>query len=385
MSKAPLKGITVLDLTRAVSGPYCTMLLSNLGATIIKIERPGSGDDTRSSAPFKDDVSTYNAVFNHDKKSIALDLKNANDRKILDELLPKADVLVENFRPGVMEKLGLGWDTLHQQHPELIYAAISGYGLTGPIAQHACYDLIAQGLSGLMSLTGHPEEKPTKVGTEISDIVTGIFASYGINTALYHRAMTGEGSLVDVAMLDSTLSLLYSAVNRYTASGDIPTAIGNRHPMAVPFDTYPTKDRPFNIAVANDSLFVKLCDALEQPELAQDNRFNSIAGRAQNREALDDILIDILQHKTAKEWLARCVDAGVPAGRIYDMHEVLEFPQLKHRNMVAEFKDGYLPGIKFPGTPIKISCLDDTNTFGPAPTLDGNRDEILRFIKTGKW
>ncbi len=385
MSEAPLSGVIVIDLTRAVSGPYCTMLLNNLGATIIKVERPGSGDDTRSLGPFIDDISTYNAIYNHDKKSISLNLKNAEDKKIFEGLLSRADVLVENFRPGVMEKLGYGWEPLHKQFPSLIYAAISGYGLSGPIANHACYDLIAQGLSGLMSLTGHPENKPTKVGTEISDIVTGIFASYGINTALYHRAVTGEGSLVDVAMLDCTVSLLYSAINRYSATGSVPEAIGNRHPTAVPFDTYQTKDEPFNIAVANDNLFKKMCDIIEKPELAVDDRFSTIDARLKNRETLDVILNDRLQQKNAKEWLDLFVSAGVPAGRIYDMQRTLEFPQLISRNMVAHFKEGYLPGIKFPGTPIKMSCLDDTDTFGPAPKLDENRDDILHFIQTGQW
>ena len=236
-----------------------------------------------------------------------------------------------------------------------------------------------------MSLTGHPENKPTKVGTEISDIVTGIFASYGINTALYHRAVTGEGSLVDVAMLDCTVSLLYSAINRYSATGSVPEAIGNRHPTAVPFDTYQTKDEPFNIAVANDNLFKKMCDIIEKPELAVDDRFSTIDARLKNRETLDVILNDRLQQKNAKEWLDLFVSAGVPAGRIYDMQRTLEFPQLISRNMVAHFKEGYLPGIKFPGTPIKMSCLDDTDTFGPAPKLDENRDDILHFIQTGQW
>ncbi len=385
MTKGPLSNITVLDMTRAVSGPYCTMMLKNLGATIIKIERPGSGDDTRGLGPFKNEISTYNAIFNSGKKSIALDLKNPEDKKIFERLLEKTDILVENFRPGVMDRMGYGWETLHKKYPKLIYAAISGYGLSGPIATHACYDLVAQGLSGIMTLTGHSETHPTKVGTEISDVLAGIFGAFGINTALYHLATTGEGSLVDVAMLDCMLSLLYSAVDRYTTTDTIPTQIGNRHPTAVPFDTFPTKDRPVNIAVANDNLFKKLCTVLKKPELADDARFSTIPARTKNREALTEIMKEILKTKTAKEWVDECIQVGVPAGRIYHINETLKFPQLIHRNMVRHFNKNYLPGVKFPGNPIKLSCLDDEVESDPAPALDENREEILNFIKTGQW
>ena len=298
--KGPLEGVIVLDLTRAVSGPYCTMMLNNLGATIIKIEKPGSGDDTRGLGPFHEGISTYNAVFNHDKKCIGLDMKAPEDRKIFEGLLKRSDVLVENFRPGVMERLGYGWEKLHEQYPKLIYAAISGYGLNGPISQHACYDLVAQGLCGIMSLTGHSHDNPTKVGTEIADVLSGIFGAFAVNTALYHRERTGEGSLVDIAMLDCMLSLLYSAVDRYTATKEIPRAIGNRHPTAVPFDTFMASDRPLNVAVANDKIFQKLCEVIEMPELATDTRFNSIPARTQNRIPLTEILSEVLKKKNGQ-------------------------------------------------------------------------------------
>ena len=383
--QGPLSNITVLDLTRAVSGPYCTMMLQNLGATVIKIERPGTGDDTRGLGPFVDGVSSYNAIFNHGKKSIALNLKDPEDQKIFDQLLERCDVLVENFRPGVMERLGYGWEMLHEKYPKLIYAGISGYGLDGPISQHACYDLVAQGLCGIMTLTGHSEDNPTKVGTEIADVLSGIYGAFAINTALYHREVTGQGSLVDVAMLDCMLSLLYSAVDRFSATNEVPKTTGNHHPTAVPFDTFMAKDRHLNIAVANDSLFKKLCDIIGKPELMDDERFNSIPGRSMHRIELTDILAEVLKTKTAKEWVDACIAEGVPAGRVYHLDETLDFPQLQHRNMVCHFEDGYMPDIRFPGNPIKMSCLEETTQYKPAPALDENRTDILDFMKTGQW
>lgn len=385
MKKGPLNGIIVLDLTRAVSGPYCTMMLENLGATIIKIERPGVGDDTRGLGPFVDGVSSYNAIFNHGKKSIALDLKDPEDKKIFESLLPKVDVLVENFRPGVMERMGYGWEALHKAYPKLIYAAISGYGLDGPISSHACYDLVAQGLCGIMTLTGHDKDNPTKVGTEIADVLSGIFTAFSINTALYHRENAGEGSLVDVAMLDCMLSLLYSAVDRFSATHEVPETTGNSHPTAVPFDTFIAKDRHINIAVANDTLFKKLCDIIGQPALAADEKFATIAARSDHKAELTKILADVFKTKDAKEWVDACIEQGVPAGRVYHLNETLAFPQLIHRNMICSFKGDYMPGIKFPGNPIKMSCLEEDVRFDAAPAIDENRDEILNFIKTGKF
>lgn len=384
-STAPLANLVVLDLTRAVSGPYCTMMLNKLGATIIKVEHPGSGDDTRGLGPFIDSESTYNAIFNSGKKSIALDLKNPDDKKIFEQLLAKADILVENFRPGVLDRLGYPWEKLHKTYPRLIYVAISGYGLSGPIANHACYDLIAQGLSGLMKLTGHPSEKPTKVGTEIADVLAGIYGAFGTNTALYHRAMTGEGTLVDVAMLDCMVSLLYSAVDRFSATHEIPEAIGNRHPSATPFDSFEAKDETINIAVANDNLFQKFCNVLGMPELNTDPKFSTIAARTANRLALYEKIVPVLKTRNAKDWVDAFVAAGVPAGRIYNIEQTLQLPQLVHRNMVAHFKNNYMPNIIFPGNPIKISCLPDTNEFERAPKLNENRHEILNFLKTGQW
>ena len=284
-----------------------------------------------------------------------------------------------------MEHLGFSWERLHQDYPKLIYAAISGYGLTGPIANHACYDLVAQGISGLMSLTGHPDDKPTKVGTELADVLAGIFGAFAINTALYHRTKTGEGTLADIAMLDCMLSLLYSAIDRYTSTHDVPKRMGNRHPTAVPFDTFPTKDEPINIAVANDSLFKKFCVVLDRTGLAEDERFSTIPARTENRVELTKIITEILENKTAAEWVDACIKMGVPAGRIYELQDTLNFPQLKHRNMVVGFKEGYLDGVKFPGMPIKLSCLEEETVYEPAPTLDENRTEILNFIKTGRF
>jgi CoA:oxalate CoA-transferase len=250
----PLSGITVVDLTRVLAGPFCTLILADLGARIIKVENPDGGDLSRALGPWINGASGYFLSVNRGKESIALDLKKPDDLAILHRLLARADVLVENFRAGVMDKLGLGWDALHERYPRLIYAATSGFGQTGPYAGWAAYDLIAQAMGGVMSLTGHPGNPPTRVGTSIGDLAAGLFTAVGINAALVHRLQTGEGTMVDVAMLDSQVAITENAIVRYFASGIVPGPVGARHPAITPFDAFPTKDRPIVVAVADDPL-----------------------------------------------------------------------------------------------------------------------------------
>jgi len=373
----PLSDVTVLDLTRVLAGPYCTMVLADLGARVIKVERPGDGDDARAIGPFVKAKSAYFMSLNRGKESIALDLNDPADRKIFDELLPRADVLVENYRAGVMEKLGYGWETLHARHPRLIYAAASGFGHTGPYAGRPAYDLVAQGMGGLMSLTGQPGSEPTRVGTSIGDIAAGLFTAVGVNAALYHRGLTGEGTKIDVAMLDCQVALLENAIARYVATGQVPGPLGSRHPSITPFEAFASADGHLIIAAGNDGLFRKLCDVLGRPELVDDVRFCSNQARSSNADALKLAIEGALRERTRADWLAALEAAGVPCGPINDVAEVMADPQVAARNMVIRVLDDVAGEISMPGNPIKLSGFEDPSTREPAPGLDRDRQRLL--------
>ena len=376
----PLSDVTILDLTRVLAGPYCTMVLADLGARVIKIERPVEGDDARAIGPFVKEKSAYFMSLNRGKESIALDLRDPADREIFEKLLPRADVLVENFRAGVMEKLGYGWESLHARHPRLIYAAASGFGHTGPYRERPVYDLVVQGMGGLMSLTGQPGSPPTRVGTSIGDIAAGLFTAVGVNAALYHREMTGEGTKIDVAMLDCQVALLENAVARYAATGRVPGPLGSRHPSITPFEAFAAADGHLIIAAGNDGLFRKLCDALGRPELADDVRFCSNETRSTNADALKTKIEGALRGRTCTDWLAALESAGVPCGPIHDVAEVMADPQIAARNMVIRVLDETAGEISMPGNPIKLSAFDDPTTRKPAPDLDSDRRRLLEQL-----
>jgi len=373
----PLSDVTVLDLTRVLAGPYCTMVLADLGARVIKVERPGDGDDARTIGPFVKAKSAYFMSLNRGKESISLDLRDPADREIFEKLLPRADVLVENYRAGVMEKLGYGWETLHARHPRLIYAAASGFGHTGPYAGRPAYDLVAQGMGGLMSLTGQPGSEPTRVGTSIGDIAAGLFTAVGVNAALYHRELTGEGTKIDVAMLDCQVALLENAIARYVATGQVPGPLGSRHPSITPFEAFACADGHLIIAAGNDGLFRKLCDVLARPELADDPRFCSNQARTSNADALKIAIDGALSERTRADWLAALEAAGVPCGPINDVAEVMADPQVAARNMVIRVLDEVAGEISMPGNPIKLSGFEDPATREPAPGLDADRQRLL--------
>ena len=373
----PLSDVTVLDLTRVLAGPYCTMVLADLGARVIKVERPGDGDDARAIGPFVKAKSAYFMSLNRGKESIALDLNDPADRKIFDELLPRADVLVENYRAGVMEKLGYGWETLHARHPRLIYAAASGFGHTGPYAGRPAYDLVAQGMGGLMSLTGQPGSEPTRVGTSIGDIAAGLFTAVGVNAALYHRQLSGEGTKIDVAMLDCQVALLENAIARYVATAQVPGPLGSRHPSITPFEAFACADGHLIIAAGNDGLFRKLCDVLARPELADDPRFCSNEERTRHADPLKIAIEEALCERTRADWLAALEAAGVPCGPINDVAEVMADPQVAARNMVIRVMDEVAGEISMPGNPIKLSAFEDPDTREPAPGLDRDRQRLL--------
>ncbi len=325
----PLSGIVVLDLTRVLAGPYCTMILSDLGARIIKVEMPELGDDSRQIGPFVDGVSAYFMSLNRGKESIALSLKDEQDQKIFERLLKRSDVLVENFRAGTMEKLGYGWKRLNKKYPSLIYASASGFGHTGPKAAKPAYDLVVQAMGGIMSLTGEPGRNPVRVGTSIGDLAAGLFTSIGICSALFHRQTSTQGSKVDVALLDCQVALLENAISRYFATGTVPGPLGARHPSIAPFEAYETADGHIIVAAGNDSLFDKLLEAISTPDLAAVNNYSTNDLRCNNADALKKDLELKLKTESTSHWLELLEAAGVPCGPINNIEQVLNDPQIK--------------------------------------------------------
>ncbi len=377
----PLCGITVIDLTRILAGPYCTMVLADLGAQIIKVETPGPGDDARHIGPFKGGKSAYFMSLNRGKKSIALDLKEGGDRETFERLLARADVLVENFRPGTLEAMGYGWDALHARYPRLIYAAVSGFGHSGPLAARPAYDLVVQAMGGIMGLTGHPGGPPTRVGTSIGDIAAGLFTAIGVNAALFHRALSGEGVMIDVAMLDCQLAILENALARYAATGEVPEPLGARHPSITPFDAFRTKDGYIVVAAGNDRLFAGLCESIGRRELADNPLFGTNELRTQHAAALKDELESALAAKTCAEWLAVLEAAGIPCGPINTIAEVLDSAQLAARNMIVTVEDPKAGTLTVAGNPIKMSGFPDPPTREAAPDLDADRARIMKEVE----
>jgi CoA:oxalate CoA-transferase len=376
----PLAGITIVDLSRILAGPYCTMLMAELGARVIKVEAPGSGDDARAYGPFKNGKSTYFASVNRGKESIVLDLKAERDRDIFERLLDKADALVENFRPGTMEKLGYGWDTLHPRYPRLVYAAASGFGHTGPYAHYPAYDMVVQGLGGIMSITGHEGMPLTRIGVSIGDLGGGLFTAVALNAALLHREKTGESTKIDVALFDCQLALMENAIMRYTTTGVVPGPMGARHPSITPFAPFATADGHLIIAAGNDGLFVKLAAALGRADLAQNPLFATNALRNQHSEALTAEIEAAMARATTQEWIAILEAAGVPCGPVNDVAQALAHPQTAARNMLISVDDPVTGPLELAGNPMKLSSFPDAPTRAPAPDLDADRDKILREL-----
>ena len=376
----PLNGIRVIDLSRVLAGPYCTMTLLDLGALVTKVETPAGGDDSRAFGPFIGDRSGYFMSLNRGKRSIALDLKAPDDKKIFEQLLRNADVLVENYRAGTMEKLGYGWDALKTRFPRLIYAATSGFGHTGPYSDRPAYDMVVQGMGGIMSLTGYPGGPPTRVGSSIGDITAGLFTSIGILSALHDRTATGRGQKVDVSMLDCQLAILENAIVRYFTTGEIPGPLGARHPSITPFEAYAAQDGYVIIAAGNDKLFHFALEALELPELVHDPRFTTGPLRNKNVEALKLCFEAALGRAPVAHWLAQLHERGVPAGPINNVAQILADPQIKVRNMVVTAQDPVAGTLHMAGNPIKLSAFSDPSTRGAPPELDGDRIEIIREL-----
>jgi CoA:oxalate CoA-transferase len=372
----PLSGILILDLSRILAGPYCTLLLAELGARVIKVEPP-AGDDARQYGPFRNGKSTYFASVNRGKESLALDLKAPAGRETFERLLDKADALVENFRPGTMEKLGYGWESLHARYPRLVYAAASGFGHTGPYARYPAYDMVVQGLGGIMSITGHPGGPLTRIGTSIGDLAGGLYTAVALNAALLHRERTGAATKVDVALFDCQLALLENAIMRYTTTGEIPGPMGARHPSITPFEAFATKDGHIIIAAGNDGLFGKLASALGHPDLAENPDYRTNDLRNRHQRALKGEIEAVLRGAGTGHWIAVLERAGVPCGPVNTVAQALAHPQAAARNMLIEVDDPVAGPLRLAGNPMKFSAFADPPARPPAPELDADRERIF--------
>ncbi len=377
----PLAGVVVVDLTRVLAGPYCTLVLANLGARVIKVERPPAGDEARGIGPFVGGTSLYFAALNHGKESIALDLRAPDDRAIFERLLAAGDVLVENFRPGVLERLGYGWPALHARWPRLVYAATSGFGQTGPLRDRPAFDLVVQAMGGILSLTGYPDGPPARVGVSIGDLAAGLFTTIGILAALGKRRETGRGTMVDVAMLDCQLAILENALTTHLATGAVPGRLGTRHPNIAPFQAFTAGDGALLVICAgHDAHFAALCEAIGRPELADDARFATPDARRRHAAALEAEVAAALRAQPAAEWLARLERAGVPCAPVNTVAEAVRSPQVAARDMVMGIPDPTLGTLWVAGNPIKLADVPGTPPRRPPPALDADRAAILAWL-----
>jgi crotonobetainyl-CoA:carnitine CoA-transferase CaiB-like acyl-CoA transferase len=371
---APLDGITVLDLTRVLSGPYCTMLLADMGARVIKIEQPGKGDDTRAwGPPFLEGESAYFLSINRNKESVTVDFKHPDGRRLLEQLIGKSDVVVENFRPGTLAKLGLDYNTLAPRHPRLIYCSISGFGQTGPRVKEAGYDAVMQGEGGLMSITGDPAGPGFRLGVAIADVTSGMFAAYGVAMALFARERTGRGQEVDLAMLDTVAALLTYQAGNYFASGKVPARLGNRHPSIVPYETFSASDGDFVLAVGNDDQWRRFCAVAGLPE---DPRFATNRQRVTNYDAVRPFIADRLRTQPRQHWIDRLNAAGVPCGSVRNLQELFADPQIQARQMVAEIDHTTIGALRVLGVPVKLSDTPGA-VRTPPPRLGEHTDAVL--------
>jgi len=375
----PLQGIVVIDLTRILSGPFCTMLMADFGADVIKIETPGCGDESRLLGPYIKNESAYFMSVNRGKQSVTLNLKSEEGREILKKLIAKADILVENYRPGTMDKWGLSYEDVKKINSKLIYLSISGFGHSGPYMKHPAYDITIQGMSGVMSLTGQAGGPPTRVGTSIGDIVPGLFATVGVMMALYHRSMTGEGQHLDISMFDALVAILENAIARYQVNKEVPKPIGNRHPAITPFDSFSTKDGFIIVAAGNPKLFEQLCNVLEIPEVLKDERFSEYASRHQNVNELKPILEKAFSRYTQAESLSLLAKVGIPCAPINAIDQVIADPQVNARNMIVEVEHPVAGMLKLAGIPIKMS-LTPGAIERPAPTLGQHTKDVLKEL-----
>jgi crotonobetainyl-CoA:carnitine CoA-transferase CaiB-like acyl-CoA transferase len=378
---APLAGTKVLDLSRVLAGPWCAQTLADLGADVWKVEEPGRGDDTRAWMPPEiDGESTYFMAANRSKRSIGIDLKHAEGQRIVREMAMKADVLVENYKKGTLERFGLGYEQLAPLNPRLVYCSISGYGRAGPRADEPGYDVVIQAESGLMSITGEPDGRPLKHGMAIADLVTGMSAAQAVLAALLARARTGEGQLVDMALLDCAVSLLANMASGHIVTGDVPRRYGNAHPTLAPYQTFETQDGDVVLAVGNDGQFRALCErVVERPELATDPRFATSRARVINRGALIPELAAAFRTRSTAEWIAALQREKVPCGQVRDLGQVFASPEIAARRMVAEVEDARHGKLKLMRSPLALRGTPPREPTAP-PRRGEHTDELLREV-----
>ncbi len=373
----PLEGLKILDLTRVLAGPYCTMLLGDLGADIIKVEMPKTGDDSRHFGPYQNGESAYFMSLNRNKRSMTLNLKHEEGKALLKELVKDVDVIVENFRPGTMEKLGLGYDVLKEINPRIVYAASSGFGHSGPYSKKPAYDGVVQAMGGIMSITGAKGGEPTRVGPSIGDIAAGLFTAIGVLAALNHRNESGKGQKVDVAMLDCQVAMLENAIARYVVTKEVPKPAGNRHTSIVPFEPFDSKDSKIVIAVGNDTIWKRFCGVAGLEDIVDDPKFSTNPERNNNYDELRPILAAKLVEKTTEEWSKIFDEAGVPNGPINYVDKVLENEQVLARDMIVEVDHPKAGKLKMPGVAIKMSDTPG-GIESPAPLLGQHNRELLK-------
>ncbi len=384
MAIKPLEGVKVLDLTRVLAGPYCTMMLADMGADVVKVERPGAGDDTRAfGPPFVNGESAYFMSINRNKRSITLNLKEDKALSILRQMLETADVVVENFRPGTMESFGFGYEAVHAFNPRLVFCSISGYGHSGPDEKLPGYDLIIQGEGGIASLTGTPDDPPFKVGSSQADIVAGMMGFQGILLALMARHQTGQGQKVDIGMLDCQIALLTYQAGIYFATGESPDRMGNQHPTITPYETYRCKDGYINVACGNDNMWRKFCSVLGQESWPEDERFRTNADRVGHRRQLGALIEPVMLERTQDEWIEALRGAGLPCGAIRTVGQACDNPQVLARDMIVDLEHPKAGPIRVTGLPLKLSDTPG-EIHSPPPVLGQHTEDVLAdWLKIG--
>jgi len=378
VQRGPLAGLTVLDLTWVLAGPFASMVLCDMGADVIKVERPPYGDVARTTGPYIGDWSTYFFSINRGKKSICVDLKKPEGRDLFLRLIERADVVMENFTPGTMDGLGLGYETLAVRNPRLIYAATSGFGQTGPDRNRPALDIIVQGMGGIMSITGEPDGPPVRPGISQGDITAGLYTAIGILAALHERERSGRGQMLDISMLDCQIAVLENAFARYFATGDVPKPIGTRHALATPFQAFPTKDGWIVVALSwgVENQWELFCATIGRPELIDDARFDTPGLRTKHHADLEPVLNEALRVKTTTEWLREFDAIGLPCGPLNDIPHAAEHPQVKAREMLVdvEHPDGF--SLRIADTPVKLDRTPG-GIQGPPPVLGEHTDDVL--------
>ena len=376
----PLSGYRVLDLSRILAGPYCTMILGDQGAEVIKVERPGTGDDTRTwGPPFAGGESAYYLCCNRNKKSIAIDLKDPRGANLVREMAKVSDVFVENFTPGLTKRFGLDYESLRELNPRLVYCSITAYGQDGPYRDRPGYDMVLSAVGGLMWITGERDGNPCKVGVAITDVLTGVYASGAITAALLWRERSGRGQFIDCSLLDAQVSALANIASNYLVAGQEATRWGTQHESILPYQVFPTKDRPIAIAVANDKLWVNFCELIEKKEWIEDPRFSSNPKRVENREMLLPLVANVMAQKTCDEWIESFVRAAIPCGPVNNMEHLFADPQVVHRKMIAEIPHPTIGTLRLTGVPLKYSETPGTIR-RPPPLLGEHTDEVLAEV-----